>query len=388
MTWTLFAADGTGYIYEAYSRDYGETFSSPEARQHRQRAVREHARRRRRRRARCNTNQFSQPFTGPDGALYVVWDNYNLTGVRPGEGDEGGGDGGGANAAPPVGDRQPRPGAARQVDRRRQHVLGAGEGRRLLRPARLRDLPGRGPGRAPACPEKGETHELDLPRRQLPVGGRQPARPARDRRDLRLLHQPPLERASNGCVPQGYNPDTFQPLYTGVKTAGRVQQRHPDQPLDQRRRSRSPAASTDVRELPAGARRRRARRPVLAVGGVRPAGAGSPSRTTTAPTATTRRPASRTSACPGRRNGSDFGTKRVTTSSMPPATQFEGAFFGDYSGAERRRRGAPGLDGHARSGPVRLPRLGRQRDPAAERLHRGGSQRGAWPTTRTSTRTR
>ena len=41
------------------------------------------------------------------------------------------------------GDRQPRPGAARQVDRRRQHLLPAGEGRRLLRPARLRDLPGR-----------------------------------------------------------------------------------------------------------------------------------------------------------------------------------------------------------------------------------------------------
>ena len=43
---------------------------------------------------RCNANQFSQPFTGPDGALYVAWANYNLTGVRPGEGDdEGGGDG-------------------------------------------------------------------------------------------------------------------------------------------------------------------------------------------------------------------------------------------------------------------------------------------------------
>ena len=47
---------------------------------------------------RCNLNQFSQPFTGPDGALYVVWDNYNLTAARPGEGDGGEGDFG-ANAA-------------------------------------------------------------------------------------------------------------------------------------------------------------------------------------------------------------------------------------------------------------------------------------------------
>src|SRR5690349_17110644 len=29
VTWTLFAPDGTGYIYEAYSRDYGESFSPP-----------------------------------------------------------------------------------------------------------------------------------------------------------------------------------------------------------------------------------------------------------------------------------------------------------------------------------------------------------------------
>ena len=34
----------------------------------------------------------------------------------------------------------------------------------------------------------------------------------------------------------------------------------------------------------------------------------------------------------GTRDGSTFGTTRVTTASMPPATQFAGAFFGDYSG--------------------------------------------------------
>src|SRR5205814_2039813 len=69
VTWTEFAPNGTAFIYESYSSDYGEHFSqrhlvsissplcvndyglgggSP-----------------------CNENQFSQPFVGPDGVLYV-----------------------------------------------------------------------------------------------------------------------------------------------------------------------------------------------------------------------------------------------------------------------------------------------------------------------------
>src|SRR5207244_7680819 len=76
VTWTEFdVVNGTAYIYEVHSNDYGETFSqrilvstanstlcpfpfaSPTAG--------------------CDNNQFSQPFTGPDGALYVVWSNFN-----------------------------------------------------------------------------------------------------------------------------------------------------------------------------------------------------------------------------------------------------------------------------------------------------------------------
>ena len=64
VAWTLFAADGTGYIYEVHSDDYGQTFSSPvlvsttsslcantfglPTPQ-----------------GTCNENQFSDPFTGP-----------------------------------------------------------------------------------------------------------------------------------------------------------------------------------------------------------------------------------------------------------------------------------------------------------------------------------
>jgi len=75
-TYTLFAADGTAYIYEVYSNNYGESFSAPvlvsansslctntfglPTPQ-----------------GNCNSNQFSDPFTGSDGALYVTWANYN-----------------------------------------------------------------------------------------------------------------------------------------------------------------------------------------------------------------------------------------------------------------------------------------------------------------------
>ena len=98
MTWTLFAADGTGYIYEAYSRDYGESFSSPQL-VSKTSSLCSNTLGTPTPQGTCNANQFSQPFTAPDGALYVVWDNYNLTGVRPGEGDEGGGDDGASAAA-------------------------------------------------------------------------------------------------------------------------------------------------------------------------------------------------------------------------------------------------------------------------------------------------
>jgi hypothetical protein len=33
----------------------------------------------------CDSNQYSQPFTAPDGTLYVVWANYNVTNVPAGE---------------------------------------------------------------------------------------------------------------------------------------------------------------------------------------------------------------------------------------------------------------------------------------------------------------
>src|SRR5207249_2736079 len=50
----------------------------------------------------CNENQFSQPFTAPDGTLYVTWANFNnATGHPIGDDDGGGGDSPTKNAPDP-----------------------------------------------------------------------------------------------------------------------------------------------------------------------------------------------------------------------------------------------------------------------------------------------
>ena len=78
VTWTEFTSDGTAYIWESYSNDYGEHFS-PRVLVSSNTAlctntygvVTPHGN--------CNENHFSQPFTGPDGALYVTFNNFNNT---------------------------------------------------------------------------------------------------------------------------------------------------------------------------------------------------------------------------------------------------------------------------------------------------------------------
>jgi hypothetical protein len=317
VTWTFYDSDGTSYIYESYSEDYAEHFSPPHlvstasalcsntlgipAPQ-----------------GNCNTNQFSQPFTGPDGKLYVVFNNYNVTGVRPGEDERAVG-----------------------IDNRAQVLLARSDdgGETFLPPVKVSDfydLPdcetyqdGKDPGRA-CVPEKGPTSNSYFRAANYPSGAVNPRRP----NDVQVTFGSYINRhskESNGCVPLGYNPDTFQALYEGVKEPGACN----NDILVSRSSNRGASftgTAQDVRTLPDtrssdpkkadqfwqwAAFDPRGRLAVSfydrAYGNDEFTGYSDVSLS-------------------GSENGVDFGTVRATTSSMPPPTQFEGVFFGDYSG--------------------------------------------------------
>jgi hypothetical protein len=76
VTWTVFATDGSVYIYEVHSSDYGQTFSAPVVVSNTS-ALCVNTFGAGTPNGTCNANQDSQPFTGPDGALYVVYSNFN-----------------------------------------------------------------------------------------------------------------------------------------------------------------------------------------------------------------------------------------------------------------------------------------------------------------------
>ncbi len=76
VSWTEFSSDGAAYIWEAYSKDYGETFS-PRVLVSTDNALCTNTFGAGTPNGNCNENQFSQPFTGPDGALYVAFANFN-----------------------------------------------------------------------------------------------------------------------------------------------------------------------------------------------------------------------------------------------------------------------------------------------------------------------
>jgi hypothetical protein len=77
VTYTFYAADGSAYIYEVHSDDYGQTFSAPVVVSGNNTTLCTNTFGLGTPNGNCNENQFSDPFTGPDGALYVVFNNYN-----------------------------------------------------------------------------------------------------------------------------------------------------------------------------------------------------------------------------------------------------------------------------------------------------------------------
>jgi hypothetical protein len=78
VTWTTFAEDGTGYIFAASSNDYGEHFGAPVLVSS-DSALCPQTSGIPTPRGRCNNNQFSQPVVASDGTLHVVFANYNTT---------------------------------------------------------------------------------------------------------------------------------------------------------------------------------------------------------------------------------------------------------------------------------------------------------------------
>ena len=326
VTWTLFDADGTSYIFEAFSRDYGEHFSRPKLVSH-DSALCSNPIGVPTPQGRCNTNQFSQPFTGPDGALYVVWANYNLTGVRPGEGDDEGGGGDRTKAAPAA------------IDNRAQVLLAKSTdgGNSFTAPRKVSDfydLPdcltyqGADPGRS-CVPEKGETSNSIFRAANYPSGAVNPRNPSQVVVTV-ASYINRHSKESNGCVPQGYNPDTFLPLYDGVKTPGAC-----NNDIVISRSTNAGAtftgATTNVRALPATRAADPRSDQFWQWAAVNPSGhlavsyydRGYGSDETTGFSDI---------SLSGSRNATDFATTRVTSGSMPPPTQFDGTFLGDYSG--------------------------------------------------------
>ena len=200
VTWTEFAPNGTAFIYESYSSNYGESFSPRKlvSLNNPVLCVNDYGLGTA---DLCNENQFSQPFVGQDGVLYVIFNNFNnpeTLGTTP--------------------------------DNRNQILISRSfdGGNTFETPHKVTDyydLPdcatyqgGHDFGRA-CVPEKGPTTNSIFRATNYGAGAVNPANPAQVVVTVgSYINQHSKE--SNGCVPTSFSPATGQNLYTGVKTAG------------------------------------------------------------------------------------------------------------------------------------------------------------------------
>jgi hypothetical protein len=326
VTWTTFTASGTAYIYEAWSNDYAEHFSAPVlvskdstlcANSFGQPTPNGH----------CNENQFSQPFTGPDGALYVAWANFNN--------------------------------AVTGTDNRNQILLAKSTdgGVTFSSPVKVGDyydLPdcdtyqgaGADPGRA-CVPEKtpaGGTptsHSL-FRATNYPSGAVNPNAPS----TVVVTYGSYINSASketNGCAPAGFasNGDN---KFTGVKTPGACNNKI------------LISVSTDGGTHFTGGAAGADPRTQSTVNGPSQNGTdqwwqwaafGTGKNARLAVSYYDRQYGDDEStgysdfSISGSSDLSSFGQKRVTTDSMPPPTQFSGQFLGDYTGLDAADQALP-----------------------------------------------
>ena len=227
VTWTEFAPDGTAYIWEAYSNDYGESFSDRRLVSGNNPTLCTQTFGVATPQGNCNENQFSQPFTAPDGTLYVIWNNFNNPtsgGPRGDFGDEGPtgiGPSAPASAAP-----VPTP-----IENRNQVLLakstdGGNTFSQPIKVADYYDLPdcvtyqGKDVGRA-CVPEKGPTTNSFFRATNYPSGGVNPRNPSQVVVSFgSYINKYSNETRPNPCIPVGFNPATGQNVFFGVKTPG------------------------------------------------------------------------------------------------------------------------------------------------------------------------
>ncbi len=306
VTWTTFTADGTAYIFESHSADYAETWSAPNLVSTTSglctndfglptpRGT-------------CNQNQFSQPFTASDGTLYVVWANFNNT---------------------VTGD-----------DNRNQMLLAKSTdgGVTFSSPVKAGDyyeLPdcatstGQSPGRA-CVPDKRDNNSF-FRASNYPSGVVDPTDPKRVAVTFGSYINP-NSNETNGCVPTGLAASGIN-TYTGVLDVGACNNDILVSVSTDAGASFT-GTTTDPRQLTSVTDDRRqattsqwfqwadfTKDGRLAVsyydrqyGDDELTGSSNVSLS-------------------GSRSLATFGTRRVTTSSMPAPTQFAGTFWGDYTG--------------------------------------------------------
>jgi hypothetical protein len=309
VTWTTFAADGTAYIYEASSADYGEHFSAPvvvstDSSLCAKPATSAHPN------GRCDSNQFSDPFTAPDGTLYVVWANFN-------------------NATSGGSDNHSQVLLAKSAD-------GGKTFSAPVKAGNYNDLPDcatyqGGAGAGSACvPEKGATAASLFRAASYPYGAVDPRSPG----TVAVTYGSYVNRNSNeanGCAPAGVSATTGLNLYTGVKTAGAC---HNAIVLSVSGDGGATftGGSQDVRTLPVAESTpgQRTSDQYMQGMGFTPDGAlvvSSFDRGYGTDETTGFSDISLSTS----ENLTSFGdARRVTTSSMPPETEFGGTFYGDY----------------------------------------------------------
>ena len=200
VTWTEFAADGSSFIYGAFSSNYGHTFSKPvlvsrnsalcpnNFAQGTTATTGQHSN--------CNENQFSDPFTGADGNLYVAFDNFN-------------------NSVSTTSDNHNQVLLARSTD-------GGATFSAPVLVSNYYDLPdcatyqgGQDPGRA-CVPEQGSQQDSVFRATNYPSGAVNPT----DNSQIVVTFGSYINNTDAAtCTPNGFSTTTGQNLFNGVKTS-------------------------------------------------------------------------------------------------------------------------------------------------------------------------